>query len=93
MNDSIHTDFAYLGEVLQSALSDSAKLFFAGVLCRSAFRDYWGISHPEWSTDPQIIAAIESLEADGFLDVCRENGDIDSIAHRIWIGRNRGQLI
>ena len=81
----------YLGDVLHSDLPDSIKLFFADVFLNFGFRDYWGISRPEWSTDSEAIAAIDALEAAGFLDVRRDPKFI-SVAHRIWIGRDRGMI-
>ena len=76
-------DLKYLGDVLHSDLPDSAKLFFAGVFLQFGFRDHWGISRPEWSTDPQCVAAIEALEAAGFLDVSRDGAGLISVVCRI----------
>ena len=76
-------DLNYLGDVLHSDLPDSAKLFFAGVFLQFGFRDYWGVSRPEWSTDPQCIATIEALEAAGFLDVNRDDAELISVVRRI----------
>jgi len=85
-------DLKYLGDVLHSDLPDSAKLFFAELFLQFGFRDHWGISRPEWSPDPQCIAAIEALEAAGFIDVNRDGTELISVVRRIGIGRDRNPL-
>ena len=82
MSDSLHTDFAYLGEVLRSDLPDSAKLFFATLIVNTGFRDYFGFSHSDWDGHFGLINSINQLEKSGFLTVVRDSDKIRYVAHR-----------
>ena len=83
LTERYENDLNYLGDVLHSDLPDFAKLFFAGVFLQFGFRDHWGVSRPEWSTDPQWIAAIEALEVAGFIDVNRGGTELISVVRHI----------
>jgi len=67
MKDSIPADFIYFGEVLQSDLTPSAKLFFASLMTESAFRTRFGICRSEWNEHPAHLESIRSLEEAGFI--------------------------
>jgi hypothetical protein len=82
MSDSIHIDFAYLGEVLQSDLPDSAKLFFATLIVNTGFRAYFGFSLSDGKEHSGLINSIDQLEKAGFLTVVRDSDKIRYVAHR-----------
>jgi len=69
MNDSIPADLTYLGEVLQSDLAPSAKLFFASLMTESAFRTRFGICRSEWNEHPEHLESVRSLEEAGLISV------------------------
>lgn len=75
-------DFDYLNDVLRSDLPDSAKLFFAELIARSAFRSLFGVGCNHWNSDLASLRSIKFLERAGFLVVTRDNDRIRYVAHR-----------
>jgi len=81
-----HDEFAYLGDVLQSDLTPSAKLFFTSLITHFAFRARFGLYRSEWNDQPEHRECIKSLEEAGFLAVEWENDRVRYVMHRDWIG-------
>ena len=75
-------DFDYLKDVLQSGLPDSAKLFFAELIVRPAFRSFFGVSLDRWKYDTTSLCSIELLEKAGLLAVTRDKDQVRYVAHR-----------
>ena len=75
-------DFDYLNDVLQSGLPDSAKLFFAELIARPAFRSFFGVNLDRWQSDTASLRSIELLENAGLLAVIRDKERVRYVAHR-----------
>jgi len=86
MKDSIPADFTYLGEVLQSDLAPSAKLFFASLMTESAFRTRFGICRSEWNEHPEHLESVRSLEEAGLISVTWDGPRIRYVARRDCLG-------
>lgn len=74
-------DFGYLNDVLQSNLPDSAKLFFAELITRPAFRLLFGVGSDRWNSDFSAFRSIGLLEQSGFLSVARSGDRIRYVTH------------